>query len=71
MKNLNKNWLKDKVDDYTIEELERIKSKIIVPAFWEIASRNPPSVRFVCKRHNRSSEVIFKLHPSSMKKPTP
>lgn len=29
MKNLNKNWLKDKVDDYTIEELERIKSKII------------------------------------------
>lgn len=29
MKNLNKNWLKDKVDDYTIEELERIKSEII------------------------------------------
>lgn len=29
MKNFNKNWLKDKVDDYTIEELERIKSEII------------------------------------------
>lgn len=29
MKNLNKNWLKDKVDNYTIEELERIKSEII------------------------------------------
>lgn len=29
MKDLNKNWLKDKVDDYTIEELERIKSEII------------------------------------------
>lgn len=29
MKSLNKNWLKDKVDDYTIEELERIKSEII------------------------------------------
>ena len=29
MKNLNKNWLKDKVDDYTIEELERIKCEII------------------------------------------
>lgn len=29
MKNINKNWLKDKVDDYTIEELKRIKSEII------------------------------------------
>lgn len=29
MKNLNKNWLKDRVDNYTIEELERIKSEII------------------------------------------
>ncbi len=29
MKSLNKNWLKDKVDDYTIEELERIKSEIM------------------------------------------
>lgn len=29
MKNLNENWLKDKVDDYTIEELERIKGEII------------------------------------------
>lgn len=29
MKKLNKNRLKDKVDDYTIKELERIKSKII------------------------------------------
>lgn len=29
MKSLNKNWLKDNVDDYTIEELERIKSEII------------------------------------------
>lgn len=29
MKNLNKNWLKSKVDDYTVEELKRIKSEII------------------------------------------
>lgn len=29
MENINKNWLKDKVDDYTIEELKRIKSEII------------------------------------------
>lgn len=29
MKNINKNWLKDKVDNYTIEELKRIKSEII------------------------------------------
>lgn len=29
MENLNKNWLKDKVDDYTIKELEGIKSEII------------------------------------------
>ena len=29
MKNINENWLKDKVDDYTIEELKRIKSEII------------------------------------------
>lgn len=29
MKNLNKNWLKDKIDDYTVEELKRIKSEII------------------------------------------
>ena len=29
MENLNKNWLRDKVDDYTIEELKRIKSEII------------------------------------------
>lgn len=29
MKNLDKSWLKYKADDYTIEELERIKSEII------------------------------------------
>ena len=29
MKNINENWLKSKVDDYTIEELKRIKSEII------------------------------------------
>lgn len=29
MKNINKNWLKDKVDGYTIDELKRIKSEII------------------------------------------
>lgn len=29
MKNLDKNWLKDNVDDYTIENLERIKNEII------------------------------------------
>ena len=29
MKNLNRNWLKDKVNDYKIEELKRIKIEII------------------------------------------
>ena len=29
MKNINKNWLEDKTNDYTIEELKRIKSEII------------------------------------------
>ncbi len=29
MKNLNKNWLKDKADNYTIDELKKIKSEII------------------------------------------
>ena len=29
MKDLNKNWLKDRAEDYTIEELKRIKSEII------------------------------------------
>lgn len=36
MKNLNRNWLRDKVDDYTIEELKRInKEEIIIPEFSE------------------------------------
>ena len=29
MKNINKNWLKERAEDYTIEELKRIKSEII------------------------------------------
>lgn len=29
MKNINENWLKNQIDDYTIEELKRIKSEII------------------------------------------
>lgn len=29
MKNINKNWLKDNIEDYTVEELKRIKSEII------------------------------------------
>lgn len=29
MESINKSWLKDKVDDYTIEELKRIRSEII------------------------------------------
>jgi len=29
MKSINKNWLKDKIDDYKVEELKRIKSEII------------------------------------------
>ena len=29
MKNINENWLKSNINDYTIEELKRIKSEII------------------------------------------